>query len=34
VALAWLGGALGLLGLTLMVFGFFAPHALPLIAVM
>jgi hypothetical protein len=34
VALAWLGGALGLLGLTLMLFGFFAPHALPLIAVM
>lgn len=34
VALAWLGGALGVLGLTLMLFGFFAPHALPLIAVM
>jgi len=34
VALAWLGGALGLLGLALMLFGFFAPHALPLIAVL
>ena len=34
VALAWLGGALGVLGLALMLFGFFAPHALPLIAVM
>jgi hypothetical protein len=34
VALAWLGGALGVLGLVLTLFGFFAPHALPLIAVM
>jgi hypothetical protein len=34
VALAWLGGALGVLGLALTLFGFFAPHALPLIAVM
>jgi Domain of unknown function (DUF4337) len=34
LALAWLGGALGVLGLALTLFGFFAPHALPLIAVM
>jgi hypothetical protein len=34
VALAWFGGALGVLGLMLMLFGFFAPHTLPLIAVM
>ena len=34
VALAWLGGALGVLGLALMLFGFFAPHALPLVAVL
>ncbi len=34
VALAWLGGALGVLGLALTLFGFFAPHALPLIAVL
>jgi hypothetical protein len=34
VALAWFGGALGILGLVLMLFGFFAPHALPLIAVL
>ena len=34
VALAWFGGALGLIGLALTLFGFFAPHALPLIAVM
>ena len=34
VALAWFGGALGLLGLALTLFGFFAPHALPLIAVL
>jgi len=34
VALAWLGGALGVLGLVLTAFGFFAPHALPLVAVM
>jgi hypothetical protein len=34
LALAWLGGALGILGLVLMLFGFFAPHALPLIAVL
>jgi hypothetical protein len=33
VALAWLGGALGVLGLVLTAFGFFAPHALPLVAV-
>ena len=30
VALAWLGGALGVVGLVLTAFGFFAPHALPL----
>jgi Domain of unknown function (DUF4337) len=34
VALAWFGGTLGVLGLMLMLFGFFAPHALPLIAVL
>ena len=34
VALAWLGGALGALGLALTLFGFYAPHTLPLIAVM
>ncbi len=34
VALAWFGGALGLVGLALTLFGFFAPHALPLIAVL
>jgi hypothetical protein len=34
VALAWFGGALGVVGLVLMLFGFFAPHALPLIAVL
>lgn len=34
VALAWLGGALGLVGVALTLFGFFAPHALPLIAVL
>ena len=34
VALAWLGGALGIIGLVLTLFGFFAPYALPLIAVL
>jgi hypothetical protein len=34
VALAWLGGALGLIGLALTLFGFFAPHTLPLVAVL
>jgi uncharacterized protein DUF4337 len=34
LALAWLGGALGLVGLALTLFGFFAPHALPLVAVL
>ena len=34
LALAWLGGGLGVVGLALMLFGFFAPHALPLIAVL
>jgi hypothetical protein len=34
LALAWLGGALGIVGLALTLFGFFAPHALPLIAVL
>jgi Domain of unknown function (DUF4337) len=32
--LAWFGGVLGVLGLALMLFGFFAPHALPLVAVL
>jgi hypothetical protein len=34
VALAWLGGALGVLGLVLMGLGLFAPHAVHLIAVL
>ena len=34
LALAWFGGALGAVGLALTLFGFFAPHALPLIAVL
>ena len=34
VALAWLGGALGVLGLVLMALGLFAPHAVHLIAVL
>jgi hypothetical protein len=34
VALAWLGGALGVIGLVLMAFGLFAPHALPLVAML
>ena len=34
LALAWLGGALGAVGLALTLFGFFAPHALPLVAVL
>ena len=34
VALAWLGGALGVLGLVLTAFGLFAPHALPLVAML
>ena len=34
VALAWLGGAIGIVGLILTLFGFFAPHTLPLVAVL
>jgi hypothetical protein len=34
VALAWLGGALGIIGLVLMALGLFAPHAVHLIAVL
>jgi hypothetical protein len=34
VGLAWFGGVLGVIGVVLMLFGFFAPHALPLIAVL
>jgi Domain of unknown function (DUF4337) len=34
VALAWLGGLLGVLGLALTAFGLFAPHAIHLIAVL
>ena len=34
VALAWLGGVLGVLGLVLTAFGLFAPHALPLVAML
>jgi hypothetical protein len=33
-ALAWLGGALGVVGLVLTAFGFFAPHTLPLVGVL
>jgi hypothetical protein len=32
VALVWLGGALGVVGLVLMALGLFAPHAVPFIA--
>ncbi len=32
VALVWLGGALGSVGLVLLLLGFYAPHAVPLIA--
>ena len=34
LALAWLGGALGILGLALTALGLFAPHAVHLIAVL
>jgi hypothetical protein len=34
VALVWLGGLLGVLGLALTAFGLFAPHAIHLIAVL
>jgi len=34
VALAWFGGALGILGLGLLALGLFAPHAVHLIAVL
>jgi hypothetical protein len=34
LALAWLGGALGILGLGLLALGLFAPHAVHLIAVL
>src|SRR5260370_4272809 len=34
VALAWLGGALGVLGLALTAFGLFAPHAVHVIALL
>jgi hypothetical protein len=34
VALAWLGGVLGVIGLVLTAFGLFAPHALPLVAML
>jgi hypothetical protein len=30
IALAWLGGALGVAGLALTGLGLFAPHAIPL----
>ena len=32
VALAWLGGALGVIGLVLTLLGLYAPHALPFVA--
>jgi hypothetical protein len=31
-SLAWFGGLLGLVGLGLLAFGIFAPHAVPFIA--
>jgi hypothetical protein len=34
VALAWLGGVLGIVGLVLTAFGLFAPHAVHLIALL
>jgi hypothetical protein len=34
VALAWFGGVLGVIGLVLTAFGIFAPHALPLVAML
>jgi len=34
LALAWLGGALGILGLALTALGLFVPHAVHLIAVL
>jgi len=34
VALAWLGGALGVVGLVLTAFGLFAPHAVHVIALL
>jgi hypothetical protein len=32
VGLAWLGGALGVVGLALLLLGLYAPHAVPLLA--
>jgi hypothetical protein len=32
VALAWFGGALGLVGVALLMFGLYAPHAVPLLS--
>jgi hypothetical protein len=32
VALAWLAGGLGVVGVVLTVLGLYAPHAVPLIA--
>jgi hypothetical protein len=34
IGLAWFAGALGVVGLVLLALGLFAPHAVPLIAVM
>ena len=34
VLLAWLAGGLGLIGLALLLFGLFAPHAMPFVAAM
>ncbi len=34
VGLAWFGGALGVVGLALALLGLFAPHAVPLLAVL
>ena len=32
IALAWLAGGLGVIGLVLLALGLFAPHAVPFIA--
>jgi hypothetical protein len=34
IGLAWFGGVLGIIGLALALFGLFAPHAVPLLAVL
>jgi hypothetical protein len=34
VALAWFAGGLGIAGLVLLALGLFAPHAVPLLAIL